>query len=117
MRTLADVPMARACAARQIADLEALNAADPRLPPGLFRAIAERNEQCVTLNFLRAHRLLKPKTEKAGRGDPDKVAASAGKIPAHQTKRDKAREWVRAKRQRLEADAQRREAAASPDVA
>ena len=77
--------MARAHAAWQMVDLEALNAADQRLPPGLFSTIAEYNEQCPTLNFLRAHRLLKPKTEKAGKGDKDKVAASAGKIPAHQT--------------------------------
>jgi hypothetical protein len=100
---------------RQMANLEALNAADPRLPPGLFRAIADRNEQCQPLNALRMHRLLKPKTEKGGWGDKDKVAAEAGKIPAHQTHRESNREYFR-KCARKRAKCQRREAAASPEL-
>ena len=46
-------------------------------------------------NELRAHKLLKPKTEKAGVGNAQAVEKNAGKITAHQKKRKRQRDYKR----------------------
>ena len=94
-----------------MAKLEALNKADPRLPPNLLPTIANYNGHCPPKETLRLHKHLKPKVEAAGHGgDKRKVKENAGEIHEHQTGRKRSRDYARGKRE------VQREAAGTPVV-
>ena len=82
-----------------MAKLEALNKADPRLPPNLLPTIANYNGHCPPKETLRLHKHLKPKVEASGRGDKRKVEENAGEIPEHQTIRKWSRDYLREQRE------------------